>query len=769
MKSKKVMSLMITAALLASYAPYAFAKSASEVKQEVKLTENVKEEKAAKISKEKAKEIAKKMLKDNFNIQVDDKKFTYNIEFRGDYMYPSSKYVWEIRWNSNTNLQNINAWVSVDADKGTVLNANVNKYEQGKQQSIASITPKEAAKLAIDFIKKVAPREYKELETTSYSPVQYRYDLVNYNFVYRRKLNGIPFEGNSIRIQVNGATGDIVGYSYTWDDNVQELAKDEIVDLKKAKEVLENNNTMDLSYRLYREKYDYYSNGASVKLMYSPNFKNGDMVDAKTGKITSYNPLNNEKPLVKDLNDKEKEEFYKKAVPFKNFEKELEKEEAEVLLRDKVKEFFGESYEIQNISYRDYSNEYDYYAGTGKVWSAYVTKKGENGYKGEGGNIEINALNGAIISLSRYYDYFQSINGDVKLTQEQAYNKAIEIIAKYYPDKIKDIRTEQTLYETKEIVNGKEIPGRNYYFNFPRVANGIVFMDNNISININAVTGEILEMHSMWNENAQFPKVNGIISEKEAKELYFNKFTPELVYTNINANKDPNETKPEVKLVYKLRAVDDYGEFANIDAFTGRYLDYEGAEINDNLEIFNGKIKGNKYEKELSILARNGILDTKDFEINKEVTKMDIIKMLVNAKGYRPYMLGEAAELKFKSSAQVGDANYKYLQMAVLYGIIDNTEGEINLDEKITREKLAEILVKALGYEKLAKAESIFALPNKDAKEVSANMKGYVAIAQGLNIMDLKDNNFRPKNNTTIVEAALAVYNSLDNLQRILY
>lgn len=769
MINNKILSLIITGALMGSYAPYAFAAPNVEVKKEVQVIKNVDKQHSSKILKEQAKTISKKFLKDNLNLEIDEKKYSCDVTFRQDYGVSNKEiYVWDIRWNYNSGKQNVSAWVSIDDATGRVINIGLNKYEQGNKQQIARITQEEAKKIAMDFIKKVAPKEYKEVELSNYNSVTAKYDLINYNFNFRRKINGIPFDGNSINVQINGATSEIIGYNYIWDDNVKVPNKGDVIGLDKAKKMLKDNTKMNLYYRIPSDKYGYYNKSLSARLLYSSEYKEGYMVDANSGKVISYSPLLDLKPVVKNLTQKEMEEFYKKAVPLKNFEKELNREEAEKLASKILKELYGNKVEILGLNYREYSEEYRNYGETIKSWTANYKIKDGNDYKENGGNIEIDALNGAILNNYKYY-YPEDNNFQPKINQEKAYKKAIDLLAKYYPDKIKDIKTEQLLYENKEYINGKEIPARRYFFSFPRVVNGVTFQDNNISISIDTLTGEPVEMSYNWGKNIIFPKASSNISSEEAKELYMKKFVPELVYTNINVSKDANKPKLETKLVYKLVPLDNYGEFVSIDAFTGRYLDYNGEEIDDNIKAFREKIKGNKYEKELIILSNNSILDTKNFELNKEVTRMDIIKILVNAKGYRPYILRESEDIKFKSNAQKGDENYRYLQMAVFYEIIDNVEGEVNLNEKLTREEVAKILVKTLGYDKLAKANQIFNLPNSDSKDVSSDMKGYVAIVQGLNIMELQDSKFRPKSKTTMLELAIAVYNSLGNLQREIY
>ena len=66
-------------------------------------------------------------------------------------------------------------------------------------------------------------------------------------------------------------------------------------------------------------------------------------------------------------------------------------------------------------------------------------------------------------------------------------------------------------------------------------------------------------------------------------------------------------------------------------------------------------------------------------------------------------MAEKTADLKFSNIAK-SDANYKYLQMAVSYGIMENSDGEFIGDKLVTREELAKTLVKFTNYSKLGSA-----------------------------------------------------------------
>ena len=128
-------------------------------------------------------------------------------------------------------------------------------------------------------------------------------------------------------------------------------------------------------------------------------------------------------------------------------------------------------------------------------------------------------------------------------------------------------------------------------------------------------------------------------------------------------------------------------------------------------------------------------------------------------------MSKSTSDLKINYSGTKSDETYKYLQMAVSYGILDNS-GDFNGDEKVTREEMIKDIVKLAGYGKLAEAKNIFVLSYSDLSDITSTNIGYIAISKGLGLTNDTDNKFRPKDIATITDAAFSIYKVLDNLRK---
>lgn len=720
-------------------------------------------EKEVKISKSQALEIAKNTLKDYFDYEIDEKKFGSTVKLREDYII-KRKYDWLIQWYMRSENENVNIDVWINSDTGKVKRLYKNEYDSNEDRpTIAQMTKEEAQVIADEFVRKINPEEYKEVKLQENRYLKYG-NYSNYSFTYSRQINGIPFHANLISVEVDGIKGKVISYDYNWDDDVSLPSLDGIIDEVKAEEVIRDNINMNLMYIPIRDRGNSYSEKVNkAKLVYNTKFENGRMVDAKEGTMINYRKKSAEEERVKDISDERKEEIFKKAKAVKPLSKEVNNDRANQVIQRYVKGLYGDGYEIERLRYIE--NE-DYWRTNGKkAWSATFTKL--DGFKRhmDTGNITIDALTEQLITTNKYENDENYVEKGYTplITWEEGYDKAIWAIENYFPEKIKDVDTKAKYRKIVAYRNGKRRPELEYYFNFQRKVDEIYYSQDGIHVEIDTKEGKIKELRCRWNEEVEFPKPAGIISKEDSMEIFFEGYEPELAYARINKSSDDENPDWEVKLVYREQFV--HNRSHNIDAFRGKFLDYSGREMGKEDDRFNEKIKGHNAEKELSILASRGIINTKEFDLDKEVTRIEAIKMLVEAKGYDLYMVRESEDLKF-SNITKDDDYYKYLQMAVKYGILENKQGKFKGDDKITREELAELMVKLLGYDKLANINEIFKVSYKDSSDISENRIGYVAICEGLEIIEGINRKFKPKNKVKIDDMAIAIYKSLGNLRK---
>jgi len=724
-------------------------------------TINSQGEESVKISKEKAKEIAKGIIKTYFNTEIDENKLTQTSNLYTSTYNGEENSSWNINWDMSNMEKTVNISVTLNAETGEITQASNYERLVNGESTVPIINVKDAKQISDGFLKKIQPNKFNESNSRNSDNLLYGASP-NYSFNYISKVNGIEYDGNSIGIEVDGVKGKVVSYNNNWTQDLQYPEISGIVDSKTAEEAFKKETKLNLRY-ITTTQNNYDQNKKDVKLVYIPELVKGNKLDAKDGKILEpYNNVNDS--VIRDLNEKEKVEFYNSAKVIIPRESAVEEVEAGKLIKSFISKIYGEGYIVQNLGYQEYAK------GNGslsnKIWSANFNK-GEIGKNNEYGNISIDALTGQILNCSKYSNEDNNVSEKfvAKLTWEEAYTKAIQAISQYYPDKVKQIKTEQCHYTYN---TDDKIGERGYNFNFIRLENGVEYYDNNINISFSAVTGNMTNLNSNWDKDIKFPEIKSIISKDEAGEIMFNKYKPVLVYTQINKSVNPEKPELETKLAYRL--TDDSGlyDYKNIDAFTGKFVNYNGENIDQNIELFKEKIKGSKAEKELSVLAARGLIETSDFKLDQKITQMDLIKMLVNSRGYQPYMAEKAADLKFSNIAK-SDANYKYIQMAISYGIMENSEGEFIGDKLVTREDFAKTLVKFTGYSKLAEHVDIFKINYSDVSKISKDNLGYVAIAEAFGYIQVENNEFKPGDIVTMEGLGIGVYNALNNARNTQY
>jgi hypothetical protein len=763
MKSQKLLAAVISAVII-----FGTSVPVSADTLLIKVDSTTAEQQQTKITKDEAKKIAKAKFKEYLGYVLDESKLQASVNLSPYYSFPNN-YTWMIYWNSTEQKKGVNLQAVIDANSGKVLSLRKNDYDNTKNQpSIPAITYESAKKSAESFLNKIAADKIKDIKLSSKQEGTnyYKdYTSLNYNLNYKRVANGIPFDGNYINIEVDGINGKVIGFDINWFEDLKLPSTGGVITAAKAEELMKKNLPLEMNYFTYISKYGVNGQGPTTKLAYNITELTSLTIDAATGEVVNYMNGSNSKTEIKNITDTEREDLYKKAVVPAPAAKEMTKNEAEAVIKNKLKLLFGDEYQVQQLSYSENTNNK---MNESSSWSADFSRS-NNGSMLLSGSISIDALTGGVL-------YFYSYDNDMKdnsnftpqLTWEAAYYKALNAVALHFPDKIKNIDMKQTHITNNEKAAEGTSVDRIYYFSFPRTVNGIKYTDNSISVSIDTKTGYIQHMSSTWTNNISFAGTENAINTAEAQKIIFNQYKPELAYVIIPKDTAVAATTYDIKLLYRLTSSENSTAAAYIDAFTGKYLDYSGEEIIKISKEFFAKVKGNKYENELTILAYQGILDTNAFNMSKQVTRLDLIKMLVDAKGYRPYIIAESAPLKY-SNITKADSNYSYLQLAVYYGFLENKDGIIDLNEKISREEMAKALVILLSYGDLAKATNIFKVNAKDSAKVDKSYIGYTAIAEGLMILQVENSNIRPKDIATSLELALGVYMVLGNLRNSVY
>jgi hypothetical protein len=784
MKSKKTLLFILTATFFISSKP-AFAKGLTNNNTIVTTTKTsslktlssdkvsiLSLEDTAKVSQDQAKQIAKNILSNYFDTTIDDTKFQSNINFTPNYIKGTNAYTWDIYWYDQNETKQVNFNVAVDASTGKVLRVTKFQYDNTSSSTpIATITKEQAKSIANDFLKKINPNKSQQtILIKDENSIAY-YKQSSYNFIYERAINNIPFENNSIAIGVDGVTGKVNSYEINWDDNVKAPSSDEVISQSQADNIFNKDTKLNLSYSSYISKPNE-AQQPKTKLVYAIDDSSPLMIDATSGTALTSNGTPLQSVDTRDITDTEKQNIFNNAKTIEKLDKPISSEIAQQILEDKIKDLYGDGYEINNINYQEDVNPY--MGENIKTWSANFAKKDSTGnFTNPEGFISINALTKQLVSINKYNETDMTNSSFTpKLNWDQAYDKAIQIITKYYPEKIKEINTQQKDLTNQTYAYAGDYAKRYLTFNFRRTVNGVPFSNtgiayanDGINLSFDAETGELNYLSCLWQDNLELPSPANVITSDIAKSNFLSANKPQLTYLLLDNGATAGNSNLALQLVYSITRMN--SPLNNVDAFTGKLLNIYGDNIDNNMDAFDAEIKGSDVENEASILASQGIIDTSNFKLNGEITKLQLIKVLVNAKGFNSYLKG-MSDLSFTGGVGTKDStDYKYIQLAVMYGIIKDSKSNFNGDEAVTREELAKYLIRLLGYQKIAEINGVFKLPYSDSSSVSTDTANYVALAGGLNLIEpTSDDRIRPTDVVTMDELIKAVYTALQNLQK---
>ncbi|KAA5806794.1 S-layer homology domain-containing protein [Thermoanaerobacterium thermosaccharolyticum] len=673
----------------------------------------------SKIELKQAIEIAKEKL----NIPSSG----YN--FNSNYNENDNNNTWYLTWSSSTN-GNIN--VSVDADTGEIISYNFYKPDNTPVSIIPKHTREEAKEVAVNFLNKIVPEKFKETkeqETDDYAGLNPKIAYSTaYSFNFIRIVNGIPFQGNQITVEVNKNTLDVQSYYLTWGSDYNFPNPKSAISKDKAIQIYKDNNSLNLQYSLvYTDVYGNNESTPQAILVYS--LINNQPVDAINGKILHqgyYGPYMGGMGAKSDSSQALSPEE-QKAVD--DISKYISKDKAIELAKEKLPFTIGSQYSLTSSAlYKNNSNS------NSATWNFSWTCTEGNNYNYI--SAAIDATTGELKTFYRNDSNENNVQGkSPKYTKDQ-----LKSIAENYLNEIQLEKFKQMEYQDNPASEDDNSPYTT--FNYIYKANGIPCPFNSINIGVNKYTGDIVTYNLSWTD-VKLPDNKNVISLDDAYKTLFNNSDFQLSYIIYYApDKVYQSNSKDIRLVYQLTNFDGL-----IDANSGTYIDYSGKPIlkNENKQFTD--ITGNWAEKDILLLAQFGIADGKDgkYMPNDYILQKDFIKMLV--KSLQP----NNVIIPLTSNE---DENYdNYYNVAINNKII--TESEKNPDTKVTRQDAAKFIVRSLGLKYVADINGIYTLDYlKDAYKIDNSLKGYVAIVYGLNIMTGNNGYFNPSENLTRAQVA---------------
>lgn len=697
---------------------------------------------AAEMSKDL--ENAIKTVRVKFSIP-DDYEFSSNISTSG------GRKVFYLNYSSRDTVNPTYINAAVD-ENGMIINYNkYSSYDYKRDKRLPNLSKQEAKAKADAYINMIEEGLAQKLQ---YQEIYQDSILSNsYFFSYYRVVNGIPFYKDNVYVTVNSDTGELLDYSRGWTGKIDFPSTADTISLKEAQAAYAKNLGLRLIYRSSIN-----DDFISAYPVYAPVYSNeAYAVDALTGERVRLNSIgvyfNDYGAGMGQSAIMDKGELQSAAGEIQLSPEELEavQETAKLISQEKAEqtartaEFLGisDSYKLESYYLGANWPEKKEYSWTLQF---YKQTDGSNVYE-DYASVTINAKTGEITGFYRNKPTADGTKPKHDIATAKA--AADAFLKKYYPEYYKQIEYNELADEYRIYPEGAN-PDR-YNFIYERVVNGVPFPDNGVNITYDNKNGIISGFSLSW-YNISYPALDNVIGLEAAYESLFEKVGLGLEYKlqyqeNVDIYAPDSAEKAKVLPVYALKP----NKPQYISAFTGAILNYNGTEYKERERIEYTDIKGHFAEKQIMVLADNGIyLEGKEFKPDTEIIQLDFMALLSKTLNYY------GPSITIESRAKEIDDMYAYLQRE---GII--REGERQPDKKVTREEAVKYLIRALKYDKVADISDIFNLQFKDKDAISPGLTGYVAIAAGLGIVKGDGVNFNPLRNVTRGESAVMIYNYL--------
>lgn len=599
----------------------------------------------------------------------------------------------------------------------------------------AKVSKEEAKQAALSFLSKFPESSKYQLQPDSfnYYPSQLLTEPFRYSFTFVHMKDNVPISDQQIQVTVlgNGEVSEFYRYSNstgtkTYDDVTKILPEQDMI--TKIKE----NLSIDLQYSI---DVDYETGASGVKLVYEPN-SSVYGIHALTGDWYKLYEFSSQVPKKNEI-----QPIVTQTLPPKNPNMTIE--EAKALAEELL------AIDSKDIKLRIESiDEVNDYNGQDVININYMYEY-KNG--GTGTNLVLDKRTGEII---QYTDIRNHLSRDlgideiekekeenvILISEEEALSQAVEYLKEYAPSYLDN-------YSMPIVENIYNEDRGTYSFAFPRIVNGLIVSGNYISLSVSAEDGSLLDFNVSFTDIKNWPSVDKVISKEKAAEKYFENFKLDLNYTNLWSSKN----KDHYYLVYTPLFND--SRYNSLDANTGEWID----SVTNTPEV----ITPDWAEKELNYMIESGIInagDAKTFDGNAKVTKGSAIEVIIKSMShtYFGYPYGERNKSHSFENIKPDHRLYQVVERAVANGILKKDNNTFNLDESLTREELAVWYIRTLGLEEAAKSQGIYQLNFNDAKDVSEENVGYVALANSLGLLTTYNNKFNPKQEVSYADLTVS-------------
>jgi hypothetical protein len=412
---------------------------------------------------------------------------------------------------------------------------------------------------------------------------------------------------------------------------------------------------------------------------------------------------------------------------------------------EKAKKFFRE------LGYGEKVQQNGQGSGSGSLgreefWNFTPAGEEPGGYYDSSPDVGIEVFTGRVVRFSNR-GYKDSSAGENKnITREEARETALSFVRKIEPQLYDHLAPDSDILQ---------VAREPYHsFRFSRVANGIVFPQDGVSITVGP-DGKIVDYRCNWHR-VDFPPAGATISPADAAALWLEKSPLELAYFfPMDQTGQPLPARP----VYRPA----FGGLNSIDAASGEPLGWNGKPAH-TLQTRGYDFSGSWAGQQLQLLANSGLLPPPDsFSPGSPAARRDGIRLIMADMGSVQYDDQPAGQ--YFSDITPGDPDYNVLQRAATLEVIEKG-GQFLPGEPLDRRTLAQWLVNRLKYREVAAIPGLIESPFRDISGLPLKDRNCIGLVSGLGLMSGDGGgDFRPLDSVTWEELAAVVLKLPPRLQ----
>ncbi len=668
-------------------------------------------------------------VKQNFTIPSSLTEFTSSFESYGE------RQRWRLLWSSENDADD-NFEAQVDALSGEIVHMYRWSGSNNSYSKTPSLSVLEARKIGQDLLARLLPGKLSSLtlqDDSSLIPLG-AYESPRYTMTWKRTNQGINVAMDYVRMEIDMQTGEVSSYNLNWTDKTFPSSAN-IVTEDQAHQTFISREILQLQYI----KPQIRNQQSQPQLIYGIRHPSNGMIDAVTGQplalggyyYSSYNAGAGNSMKIANY-----ESSADSMVELSPEELKEINNSAQFISQAKAIELVKKWLPISEDMLLDSASlEKDWRDNETRLWSlSWRNNTSEEGYHSYVW-AQLDAATGELLSFNLNLPPQKEISKADIIDQNSARAAAEKFIRSIQPQRWSEIKPD----EMNSQIRPMDLNPPTWSFNYLRLVNGVIYPNNGIEISIDSSSGQVSSYRFNWSKG-KFPSRNSAITSQKANDIFLQTAPLTLYYTMV-----PNSQGiEELKLVYQPEAKEG---FAMIDALTGTALDQEGKAITNKPRpyVFND-INGHFGEKEIKLLGQAGILGEYNpaFNPDENIKLVDLLRAMLSAKD-GVYSVQGMDDKEIIKRCQ----NYNWIEK--------NTP----INGNVSREQLAQLMIRFLNIDFLSQAEGIYLLSYQDAAQMSPRLKAYAALCWGLGIIKADGKTFNPQHAISRAEAAVALANTL--------